>query len=385
MIKIKPTIEASTVFIQYNGSAALERPEHQGLSHLWEHLKCKTWFGNIKDFTRWGVSWNAFTSGTRVCYYMRGLNEGMKELIGKYVLGPKHNVITYVPTEAEFNQERKVVLQEYDNAFADPEQALYVNIGRRTSGFSNAIGIRSVLENVTYKSFLDFMQHSNVDGSTIYTTPSFIHFVGDPKVAEAFSINNAVDDKFKFFKEINAVKHATGDMELPIECSSYTNNKVLIGDYIQVPNYKSTLMDFLVALWSSGFDSPLVTELRHKRSLTYSPSMFTDEPTPNIYFYVTTSPENVATCRTVIRNMLADPSQFITQERFDHVKTSLINAYDLSTKDNTNVNYVTNACNPFELNTETIKGFDYEKCLKLMSGWADKIHHAQVGKEMVIE
>lgn len=386
MIVKKPNIKnVSTVLIQYNGSAALENPQHRGLSHLWEHLKCKTWFKYQELFDKFSIQWNAFTSASRVAFYMRGTNSGMSKIL-PYVLGEKRNIVTYVPTKEEFEQERKVVLQEYDNVFADPESAMYHNIERRTYGFYDAIGERSVLSGLTYSKFLDFMA-TKVDGSGVYSTPSLIHFVGDEDVLKHCEVPEIDDNIDQFVPQIKSLRTPLRrDMTLPIECSTYyESNKALVSDYIEVPTYTPQLLQFMSYLWSSGFTSPLVTELRHKRSLTYSPTTYSLAPCPIILFYVTTAPENVDTCRTVLREMINNPENYITKQRFEDVKTRLLNAKQLESADNTSVAHVQAATDFFELSPSTIKGFDYDTCLTLLAAWKNKLRVAQVSKEMVIE
>ena len=56
-----------------------EKPGWYGISHLMEHLVCKS-FDHLQDvYQQKNIKWNAYTSNTEVVFYMKGLDRHINE------------------------------------------------------------------------------------------------------------------------------------------------------------------------------------------------------------------------------------------------------------------------------------------------------------------
>jgi hypothetical protein len=75
IINLKSQTNLSGLYVVYEGSTNLEKKGNYGISHLMEHLMCKTFFHMIQDFDRDGIQWNAYTSSNEIVFYMTGLDE----------------------------------------------------------------------------------------------------------------------------------------------------------------------------------------------------------------------------------------------------------------------------------------------------------------------
>jgi len=100
-----------SLYIVYNGSAMKETSGHRGLSHLWEHLKCHSYEDLNEKLLASGITTNAYTSDNNVVFYWKGLDDQI-ELYQNRLL----NLVSYIPTIKQFLNEKKIVLQEYDDA-----------------------------------------------------------------------------------------------------------------------------------------------------------------------------------------------------------------------------------------------------------------------------
>ena len=109
IINLKSQTDLSGFYVVYEGSTNLEKPGWFGISHLLEHLVCKSFDHLQEDFDRDSIDWNAYTSGNEIVFYLTGLDEKVNKWKGEFIkLLGQFNV-----TKEEFENERKIVLEEY--------------------------------------------------------------------------------------------------------------------------------------------------------------------------------------------------------------------------------------------------------------------------------
>jgi predicted Zn-dependent peptidase len=107
IINLKSKTDLSGFYVVYEGSTNLEKPGWYGLSHLSEHLLCKTFDHLQEDFDRDSIDWNAYTSSNEIVFYMTGLDEK----IMKYKKDFVRLLTEFKTTKEEFENERQIVLE----------------------------------------------------------------------------------------------------------------------------------------------------------------------------------------------------------------------------------------------------------------------------------
>jgi len=148
-------IPIATVELNVKNGAFTQRPEYEGLAHMYEHMffKASKAYPNAEAFgqraAELGARYNGTTQEERVNYYLSLPSDSVRggiELIADAVRGS-----LFLPSELA--QEKEVVLGEYDRNEASPgfeitqkmNAALYPNSSSR----KNTIGNRDILRTVT--------------------------------------------------------------------------------------------------------------------------------------------------------------------------------------------------------------------------------------------
>ena len=69
IVNLKSQNDLSGFYIIYEGSTNLEKKGNYGISHLMEHLMCKTFFHLLEDFDKDGIDWNAYTDNNIINFH----------------------------------------------------------------------------------------------------------------------------------------------------------------------------------------------------------------------------------------------------------------------------------------------------------------------------
>ena len=185
-------IPIATVELNVRNGAFTQRPEYEGLAHMYEHMffKASKAHPNAEAFgqraAELGARYNGTTQEERVNYYLSLPSDSVKggiRLIADAVRGP-----LFLP--GELAQEKEVVLGEYDRNEASPgfeitqklSEALYPNTASR----KNTIGNRDVLRTVTPEQ-MRFIQNR-------YYVPNNMALIvtGDINTAQIFAFADSV-------------------------------------------------------------------------------------------------------------------------------------------------------------------------------------------------
>jgi zinc protease len=148
-------IPIATVELDVRNGAFTQRPEYEGLAHMYEHMffKASKAYPNAEAFgqraAQLGARYNGTTQEERVNYYLSLPSDSVRggiALIADAVRGP-----LFLPNELA--QEKEVVLGEYDRNEASPGfelmRALTAALYPGNSSRKNTIGNRDVLRSVT--------------------------------------------------------------------------------------------------------------------------------------------------------------------------------------------------------------------------------------------
>ena len=110
IINLKSETDLSGFYVVYEGSTNLEKKGWWGLSHLMEHLMCKNFDHLQEDFDKDGIDWNAYTSGSEICFYLTGLDEKVNKCFAERGVGNTYS-FTCVPCDslvmAEINKTKQ--------------------------------------------------------------------------------------------------------------------------------------------------------------------------------------------------------------------------------------------------------------------------------------
>lgn len=303
IINLKSETNLSGLYVVYEGSTNIEKPGWYGISHLLEHLVCKTFFHMIQDFDRDGIDWNAYTSSNEIVFYMTGLDDKVNKHKKRYLDALQNFDIT----KEQFENERQIVIQEYEDTFNDQSQSHSLNLSRKLFGDYDPIGLKEDLENLDFMDCLNFYELQ-------YSKPSKIIHISKNKELSNLDIEFSdlkIDKKFKFGK--NDVK-----FEINNDFKDKTSI-ICLSPFIEEDN---AYINFINAMLSLGLKSPLYDEVREKRGLVYYIHCYQARLNKQgiISIDTQTSNRNFNGVIEGIKTVLDNPDKHLTKDRFNLVK-----------------------------------------------------------------
>jgi len=306
IINVKSETDLSGFYIVYKGSVRNEKKGIFGISHLMEHLVCHHLDDMLDDFDRDGISWNAYTADNEICFYYTGLDE----YLSKHRETILEKLLTFSITEEQFNNERKIVLEEYKDYFNKQNYNHNLNLYRKVFGTFGPIGLREDLETLTYQDCKDYFDLQFSKPHTIINVSKNTEFETDIEFSNV---------------EYNNTVHL-GQYDVALEPYNGRNGKSSIIYFSDVVSEDFAYIDFISDMLGAGLKSPLYQEIREKRGLVYYVQCGLDRMTDlsgSISISSETSDENIEEFEKVTDYVLSNPDKFMTQERFDIVKQSL--------------------------------------------------------------
>lgn len=305
IINLKSQTDLSGFYIVYKGSTNLETKGIRGISHVSEHLMCKA-FDHLQDeFERKGISWNAYTDSNSIVFYFTGLSEYLSPY-RKVLLDLLQN---FRPTEEQFSDEVRIVIEEYKDYFSNQSYSHFLNLSRKIFNDYDAIGSLKDLESLSYNDIISFIDKQ-------YVAPSKI-------------INVSKEDDFNESIVFNTYKLNTkleyGNNEFEEELGNVFKDKSSVILLSPILTKDKGKIKFICDMISNGLQSPLYKEVREKRGLSYGVdcSMSTVGNSSVVGILVSTSNDKVDELLETLKNTLDDVS-ILSQERFDITKERLI-------------------------------------------------------------
>lgn len=298
VINLKSQTELAGFYIVYEGSTLLETEKNFGIAHLCEHLLCKSYQHLQDEFQQKAITWNAYTSNNNVVFYIHGLSD----LIEPY----KNRLIEYISNyefKGEvFENERKIVLQEYLDAFNDQNQNHFLNLFRKRFGHYDPIGSHRALSSITADDVREFIN---------------IQFKKPTKI-----VNVGNDFHYSDFHQLDIPQPAMTapkDFELQ-RGNSYEEKTSLIILFDQLPG-KYSYIKFINELLADGLNSPLYQEIREKRGMAYYVHLYLDRiGSHGVNVFTTeTTEEHISPIIDIVSDILSKPAEYITKERFTMV------------------------------------------------------------------
>ena len=288
----------------YNQGGAHEIAEKsRGISHLMEHLLCKTFDDQRQQLRRFGIGYNASTSDNRTIFYWDGLNEEVEQITPLMLERVTKHTSTW--TEEGFMNERETVLQEYADCFNDQFKGFYYNIIRKHYGICGAIGFKSDIEAFSYEDSLNALDK--------YKNPNLVIQVG---------INTLKDEMFGKALEHTARELVfTEDSGVALE-NIPKDNKTIVGLLGRTPMDRKLIskMYFLIGCLNDGLESPMYQEIREKRGLSYFSAAMNRVIGKKFvpFFGASTTNERAQELRDVYTDIFSrDLCSFLDYERFE--------------------------------------------------------------------
>jgi hypothetical protein len=297
------------------GAGSTER--YPGVSHLCEHLVCCSWDDMDDWFTRRGLTKNAATGDSSIHFYFAGLDDYVLATIENVLLrGGSRNLFNWEPSEAEFERERRVVIQEYEGYLSHAFNALYVNLGRRFYNCSGAIGNREIIEEISYANFIEFYREQSLFDSFVYVgyqQNQFGEF--ESKLIEGRPAPRLAAVSARPYKTLAEYKNSK------IEYYGSSDKQTIIGDWIEMDDSVAPWeIAFISELFDAGMNSPLMSKLRTEQGLAYAAQCFRAfEYAPVLMSYITVNPDNVDKARTSLRDIYVNWEATVTEARFTDV------------------------------------------------------------------
>jgi predicted Zn-dependent peptidase len=301
-ILIPTPIPMSFLALGYQRGGIYEGPGSRGISHLMEHLVCKTFDPHQTRLRSLGVNYNAYTSDNRVVFWWEGLSECVEQIAQNVVdcVCLKHNLWS----SAAFEAEKKVVLEEYGDCFNSQEEGVGLNAGRRYYNYFDPIGLREDIEAFTYE--------DSLRESEFYDRPDLLLQVGLSGVELPYGLRpqEEISNRLHFEDRGDYLQE-----DFPRGDKSIVG--LLSSKPIAEPIYSRLSLG--MKCLNGGLESPFYTEIREKRGLSYySRGGFSILGTEILSsFYACTSEARTQELQEVYQDLLSKRFEdLVTEERF---------------------------------------------------------------------
>lgn len=319
IVNLKSLTDLSGFYIVYYGSCNLEKPGTYGISHACEHIFCQAFEHMQDDLDNAGISWNAATYSNYIVYYFTGLEENLASFRDKLTKA----ISIFKVTKERFETEMKIIYQEYLDSFNSQDWSHALNLYRRKFNHYGPIGLGQDIKSITYEKFMEFynLQYSNPDKII--------------NVSKTFKYENLKGLKFKNKKEVKTFTDFADPFNYPIKENPKAKIEKL-ADFqgkCSVIYYTDLITDtqdvskiaFINLMLVMGLNSPLYRLLREQKQIAYSMHLDLDRMGSigiNAYRTVTTK-KNLKTLEQGLKEVLNNPSKYLTQERFELVNNVL--------------------------------------------------------------
>lgn len=307
-VKLKSKTDMSGFYIIYYGATLNETKGKYGVSHLLEHLVCKGIDHLMSDFERDGISWNAYTGDREIVFYMTGLDE----YVNKWKKTFYESILNFKITEEQFQNEKKIVLEEYNMYFNNQSESHWMNLYRKIFDNYGAIGLREDLEKLVLQDCYDYFQLQ-------YTKPHKIIDVSKTSHKETENFFKSVpfadyniNKDFKFIINKDFIFEKSNEFKK--ESSIINVSKVIRKDLPHV--------EFICRMLCGGLKSPLIQEVREKNGLVYHINCSLHEPVNGsgvVLISTETSNKNSKKVQELIKMVIENPDKYMTEERFEIV------------------------------------------------------------------
>ena len=303
--EINPLAMSGVYVIYGNAGGIYEKDGEYGTSHLMEHMVCHN-YDDLRDtFQENGIRANAYTTCDTVVFHITGLTSRVEPLAKEFVARITGGVSDHI-TEEMFENEKKTVLQEYGDTFADPVSCGMLNGIRKIFGGYAAIGRRQDIENFSFDDFRRvYDEKFRRPNLVVYVGPTGINFTGVECADRAGEI--LCPPVYSENRSIELEQNPVVDRTF-ITCFSK----------LVCTREDSMALRIACRMLSSGLNSPLYQEIREKRGLSYFSIGDMERMGPAVIpmFCAATDREKLAELIGVYDMVFGDLDRYLTEERF---------------------------------------------------------------------
>lgn len=259
--------------VMVGAGSAYETPENSGISHFIEHMQFKGTATRsakqiVNEFERAGAMFNAYTGKENTCYYFKTIDEHVESCLDVLSDLFLHSVFA----RDELDRERKVILEEINMSFDEPDGVCY-DVLYRTAFGNTSVGmeILGTKENV-----------SRFGRSDIEAYKSTHYLPSNTVVAFAGNITGerAVELVEKYFAELIDAPYVepprTETMPFNAEYGEFIHDYEQSEITIAYPSSctlgdeRAVVGSALDQILGSGMGSRLFSRLREQMGLVYS-------------------------------------------------------------------------------------------------------------------
>lgn len=308
IINLKSKSDMSGFYIVYEGSTNLEKSGIYGISHLMEHLVCSSFEKFRNDFVKHGIDWNASTSGNEIIFYFTGLEDKLDKFRHKLLdLMSEFNI-----NKKQFENERNIVLEEYTDTFNSQTDSHILNLSRKLFNDYGAIGLKSDLENLKLMDCINFFE---------------LQYLKPTKIINVSKKNKFVDDSIEFsdLKIDKRIQYSNHNVPLELKNQFKEKTSIIILSPIIEEDFPH--IKIINDMLGKGLGSPLYNEVREKEGLVYYIHCGLDRINKQGLTTISTQTNNKNVDKVIdsVKRVLKNPNKYLTKERFQIVKESLIN------------------------------------------------------------
>jgi predicted Zn-dependent peptidase len=303
IINLKSQNDLSSFYIIWEGSTNLEKKGWYGIAHLCEHLQTKMIDHLQEDFDRDGIEWNLWTSSNEICMYIQGLDDKVDKW--KHII--MGLMFEFKITKEDFENERKIVLEEYLDAMNGQTEVHQINLSRKLFNDFDPIGLKEDLENLKFMDIINFWELQ-------YSKPTKIINVSKNKPYK----NKTID-----FAQREIIKTVSyGDHKVPFELGNEFKDKSSLIMLSPIIEEDFAYVHYINAMLSLGLKSPLYQEIREKRGLVYYVHCYQSRMNnQGVNMIATqTSNKNFNAVVEATKLVLENPKKYLTKDRFNLVK-----------------------------------------------------------------
>jgi predicted Zn-dependent peptidase len=308
IINLNSTTDFSGFYIVFEGSTNIEKPGIYGISHLMEHLICKSFEKYREEFVKNGIDWNASTSSNEIIFYFTGLEDKLTKYRGKLVdLMSEFNV-----TKKQFENEKQIILEEYSDTFNEQTESHILNLNRKLFNDYGAIGLKSDLEKLKFMDCIKFFELQYLKPTKIINVSKKYKF----KASDIDFSDMKIDRKIE-----------CGNHDVALELGNDFRDKTSIAILSPVINEDFPYIDIINNMLSKGLSSPLYSEIREKLGLIYYIRCGLSRTNQQGITTISTQTINKNAEKVIdsIGKIIKNPSKFMTKERFAVIKEYMVN------------------------------------------------------------
>lgn len=307
IINLKSPTDFSGLYFVYEGSTNIEKPGWYGISHLMEHLVCKS-FEDLRDeFDKEGIDWNAYTDSNSIVFHFTGLEENLS----KYRYELLDRLTQFNVTKKQFENERQIVLEEYMDTFNDQTSSHILNLSRKLFNDYDPIGLKSDLEGLKFMDCIKFFELQ-------YSNPTKVINVSKK---EKFKSDDITFSNLKVEKKLEYGNH---DVELELNNEFKDKTSIIILSPVLDDGFAESKV--INEILGGGLQSPLYEEVREKKGLVYYIHCYLSRINQQGINTISTQTSNKNKDQVVdcVKKVIKNPDKYLTKERFNNIKDSYI-------------------------------------------------------------